>query len=335
VLVCSDDRLIIYGKSTYENKAMFEKIQYNKCFSSITTFRRVISISRLVFAYSKSQLQQYLKYANELKIVVTIIGGGSNILPVGSHFEGMIIVFFGGEVEVEKHARYIKVSANCTLSKAIKILSNCGVDMSALSGIPGSLGGAVINNAGVTVNNKNISSYVDHVLAINKKTGKELTLSNRCMGYSHRSSILKNSDNDIVIVDIAFKKSNENTTDEDIINIQNSSSSISKSRKKKNKEGLNTAGSFFVNNIGEDYLARDLIKNIHIKNNNIYFTENYSFLKLQPNDDKLNSITCDAEIRDFITTARYKVKSLYGVNLVPEVQFLGNAGFIDYQKFLQ
>lgn len=105
----------------------------------------------LVYPHNLSSLQALIKYCKHNKIRFTILGYGANILASDDGFEGIIIKltkYFNKIFRLDE-AR-IKVQAGVALSDLIFYCEeHCLGGLAYLAGIPGTVGGASIMNAGV------------------------------------------------------------------------------------------------------------------------------------------------------------------------------------------
>ena len=107
-----------------------------------------------------SDLRSALRIANRNKLKVRILGAGSNLLISDKGVKGLTVrlnsPFFS---RVEADNVFINAGSGSSLAKLIKISCNSGLSgLEFLSGIPASLGGALIMNAGCW--GKEISSLV-------------------------------------------------------------------------------------------------------------------------------------------------------------------------------
>lgn len=94
-------------------------------------------------------LKVLLKFANDNKIPVTLIGTGNNILISDKGVKGLVISTrcMNDEVQIENDLVYS--GAGVKLDYLIKQCIEAGLGgLEAMSGIPGSVGGAVMMNAG-------------------------------------------------------------------------------------------------------------------------------------------------------------------------------------------
>lgn len=98
---------------------------------------------------SEEELQQLLPLAEAYKMPVTIIGNGSNLLVGDRGVRGIVIEIGKAMSRISVCGNRITAQAGALLSRvAKKALEHSLTGMECLAGIPGSVGGAVVMNAG-------------------------------------------------------------------------------------------------------------------------------------------------------------------------------------------
>lgn len=151
--------------------------------------------------YSNEDILNALDFCAAKKIKYRFIGSGTNIY-FGKYFDGAIIkmclddqdtskidIFkkYNNDYSDNSDEYYVVAPAYINLMSLIKYISGEGFDLSNLYGIPGSIGGAVINNAGAY--GSEIGDYVSEVICFNHKS--QFTLTQKDMNYKYRFSALK------------------------------------------------------------------------------------------------------------------------------------------------
>ncbi|MBQ3558617.1 MAG: UDP-N-acetylmuramate dehydrogenase [Agathobacter sp.] len=125
-----------------------EAILENEPMSKHTTFR--IGGNADVFVSPKvSQVTDIISLAKQYDVPVTIVGNGSNLLVGDKGIRGLVLAF-GKEAEnIQLDGRCMTVSAGTILAKAAaEAAKNSLTGLEFAAGIPGSLGGAIVMNAG-------------------------------------------------------------------------------------------------------------------------------------------------------------------------------------------
>lgn len=126
------------------SEAIFEKEPMSKH----TTFR--IGGPADIFLTPKvSQVLDVLKLAKEEHVPVTVIGNGSNLLVADEGIRGLVISFGKEAEEIQIEGTRMTVAAGTILAKvAAEAARNSLTGLEFAAGIPGSIGGAIVMNAG-------------------------------------------------------------------------------------------------------------------------------------------------------------------------------------------
>ena len=96
-----------------------------------------------------SELRPLLSYCKEEQIPVTVIGNGSNLLVGDKGIRGLVIALGQKAAELRVEDRCIHAQAGALLSQvAAEALAHSLHGLEFAAGIPGTLGGAVLMNAG-------------------------------------------------------------------------------------------------------------------------------------------------------------------------------------------
>lgn len=187
-------------KSLYENKD-FGIIKFDGQLKNYTNFGIGGKADVLIEVKEEYQLVDLIKFNQKNNIETTIIGNGTNILVTDKGIRGCVIIISKNYDRISLDGNLLRVSAGALLSKASKFsFENSLTGMEEVSGIPGSVGGAVAMNAGAYgVEMKDIIKSVRLV----SKTGEILEVSNEDMDFSYRHS--KVFDDDLVVSEAIFE----------------------------------------------------------------------------------------------------------------------------------
>ena len=184
--------------------------------------------------------------ARKLKIPFRIFAGGSNVVFPDEKLKGLVIRFRGGKIRVKGNT--MVADAGVDLASVIK--KSIGSSLSGLetlSGIPGTLGGAVVGNAGAY--GHSISEVLNRAEIFD---GKKLRwLRNPECRFGYRESIFKHKPLLVLRAELKFKKGN-------VSGLKKISKDIIKMREKKYKPGLKCPGSYFKNVLVKDVSKRAL-----------------------------------------------------------------------------
>ena len=131
---------------------MGENIQFDRAMSEYTTFRIGGKADAICFAQELDELQQLFSYLNKEKMPYLLVGRGSNLLVRDGGFKGAVIIMRGQLATINQHERndqMVLAGGGLRLSDLVKFCSQRGLGgLEFLSGIPGTVGGAVTMNAG-------------------------------------------------------------------------------------------------------------------------------------------------------------------------------------------
>lgn len=146
------------------------------------------------------ELKLIIQYCKNEKLKYMIIGNGSNMLFLDDGFDGAVICVGSsmGNINVDNISIYAEAGA--LLSKVASSARDAGLTgMEFAAGIPGTIGGAIVMNAGAYGGEmKDIVSFVD----ILEADGNLRRYSNEEMQFGYRRSIV---DADKVVVGVGLK----------------------------------------------------------------------------------------------------------------------------------
>lgn len=152
-----------------------------------TSFRIGGPADLLVVPEDVEDLKAALAFAGAAGMPVTILGGGSNTLVRDGGIRGMVIVPSAFQ-DLERHGTEVMAGAGTRVSRLLAFCSKQGLTgLEILSGVPGTVGGAVWGNAGAWG-----GSVADHLARVRlvKKEGSEVILAREAIPFGYRFSRL-------------------------------------------------------------------------------------------------------------------------------------------------
>ena len=159
---------------------MIERSKKLKCFSPVSIGGKA---EYFAFVENVEMLIELIKWAYRNKLNVRVFGCASNIL-FGYNLEGLILKI--GIDYICQEGNFIYAGAGTPLHKIIKFAVNKRLEgIEALIGIPGSLGGAIKNNASTYWGQ--ISDVIVKVEAIDKR-GRIYKLAKKDIKFYYRGS---------------------------------------------------------------------------------------------------------------------------------------------------
>lgn len=261
----------------------------------------------IIKPYDIDNLKKLLKYLKENNIKYIVLGKGSNIILPDEDYNGVIILLDKiSNIEIEDNI--VTSYAGVTLNKLITDTINnnlCGFEN--LYGIPGTLGGAIIGNAGC-----NGSTISDNLISVTYLENNELKeISKEDCDFKYRNSMFKGDKNKIVI-SAKFKLNTGNK--EELMSIIKE-----KLIKRKNSQPLEypNAGSVFKNPTN-DYAGR-LIESVGLKGFNIggaFISDKHANFIINKNN------ATKKDIVDLINLIQDKVEKNYNIKLELEQEII-------------
>ncbi len=146
---------------------------------------------------------------------VLIIGGGTNILVSDSGFEGTVIRISNNSLEAEVDAcsgATLVIGAGENWEKFVETTINRGfAGLETLSGIPGTVGAAPIQNIGAY--GHEVSEFITRVRTYDRKEKALKTFTNSECQFGYRNSLFKATPGRYVVLDVGFQlRVGEDTT---------------------------------------------------------------------------------------------------------------------------
>ena len=157
----------------------------------------------------QTDLSLVLKFLIKNKIKNKVIGEGTNLLVSDNGIDCVIVKFcFPRTDRIKIKQNYITVPAQLLLDNlVVKAVDNNLGDITFLSGIPGTVGGAIAGNAGAFGEQIGDILVDTEVIDVNGNI-KKMTKKN--LNFSYRSSYFKNSLDIILNASFKLKKLNQN-----------------------------------------------------------------------------------------------------------------------------
>ncbi len=232
------------------------KIWYQEPMKKHTTFKIGGPAECLIKIENLEELKEVLRVANQNNIPLTIIGNGSNVLVLDKGIQGITLNIKLEKIEIqqENDAIQITVGAGEKLGKLAQIcLQNEITGLEELSGIPGTIGGAVRMNAGA--HGREIKDIIKTVKCIDMQ-GKEKEFTKQELEFDYRSSIFKKEKYIITEIVLVLRKGQKEE-------IKNKMSEYAIYRKEKQPIEYPSAGSTFQR--GSDFITAQLIDEAGLK----------------------------------------------------------------------
>lgn len=185
-----------------------EKILYNEPMEKHTTFKIGGPAECLIRIDNLKDLKEILTFASQNQIQVTILGNGSNLLVLDEGIQGLVLQIKLENIEINEQEGKLEVivGAGTKMGKLAHILLQNQISgFEELSGIPGTVGGAVYMNAGA--HGKEMKDIVKSVVCVDYQ-GNKKQFTNQDMNFQYRNSCFKTKDYIITEVTLELQKGN-------------------------------------------------------------------------------------------------------------------------------
>ena len=165
---------------------------------------------KFVRATTEEELVNAVKDADAAGEPVLIIGGGSNVLVADAGFDGTVI-----HVETKGNSYHVDACSGGMITVSAGenwdgfvawILDKGFAGLETMSGIPGTVGGAPIQNIGAY--GHEVAEVIARVRTWDRQEGVYKTFSNTECEFSYRSSVFKKNPGRYVIIDVTFQLRN-------------------------------------------------------------------------------------------------------------------------------
>lgn len=222
-------------------------IKENIPLAPFTTFQIGGPARWFVEVKNQTEIKEAITYAHEHSLAFSIISGGSNVLLPDEGLHALVIHIMEGEHVFTGNA--LRADAGCNLLQLIKEASAREFGgWEKLSGIPGSIGGAVRGNAGAF--GTEIKDVVSIVRAMHRDTLETRSFVHPYMTFAYRDSTFKKNPEWIitgVTVELLRVKQEES---EKLI-----ADTIAE-REKRHLQNVRAAGSFFMNPVAPPEIVK-------------------------------------------------------------------------------
>ena len=287
-----------------------EDILLNEPMSKHTTFRVGGEASCFVRISEAGQLAALMPYLREVEVPYFILGNGSNLLVGDKGYNGVILQIGSKMNGIHVEDTHIRAGAGVLLSQLAKCAQENGLTgLEFASGIPGTLGGSVVMNAGAY--GGEMKQVIELVKVMNEN-GEILEIRGEEMEFGYRTSIIK--DRPCIVLEAIL---NLQHGDQEIIAVK--MEELARQRKEKQPLEYASAGSTFKR--PEGYFAGKLIMDAGLRG--------YSIGGARVSEKHCGFVVntgraSAADVAEVIREVQEKVKDKFEVMLETEVIFLGD-----------
>lgn len=274
-----------------------------------TTFRVGGPAKAFVSVDTEKQLSEIIPFLIKVEEPYYVVGNGSNILVGDRGYNGVILEIGSKFNKITVNDNIITAQAGALMSSVARIaLENGLTGFEFASGIPGTMGGGVVMNAGAY--GGELKDVVKNVKVMSPE-GEMINLSGEDMRFGYRNSAIKTGPYIAIEITIELQKGNKDE-------IEDKMRSLNEQRRSKQPLEFPSAGSTFKR--PEGYFAGKLIMDTGLRGFSIggaAVSEKHCGFVI----NKKNATAID--IYEVITEVQERVYDKFGVHLEPEIIFLG------------
>ncbi|MDE5716166.1 MAG: UDP-N-acetylmuramate dehydrogenase [Lachnospiraceae bacterium] len=287
-----------------------ERLLFHEPMSRHTTFRVGGEAECMAVVETKEELSQLVSYLGRIEQDYFVLGNGSNLLVGDKGYRGIILKMGPRLSAVGVEKDHIAAGAGALLSRVAAAARDAGLSgLEFAAGIPGSIGGAIVMNAGAYGGEM---KQVVKMVRVMDKEGEILTLDNDTMEFGYRTSIIR--DRPFIVLGVVLKLTPGNKDE-----ISAKMEELMKQRKSKQPLEYPSAGSTFKR--PEGYYAGKLIMDAGLRGYRIggaQVSEKHCGFVINAGGASA------ADIREVIEEVQERVRDRFHVRLEPEVIFLGD-----------
>lgn len=201
-----------------------------------TTFRIGGPAKLFIIPQSVEMLKDVLTYCKDNKINTFILGNGSNLLVSDKGFDGVVVQLYKNMNEITREGNSFRISSGALLSQVASKACEAGLTgFEFASGIPGTVGGAVIMNAGAY--GGEMSQVITEVTVLTKEL-EVVVLKKEELFFGYRDSSIARMEAIVLEAVITLKEGNT----QEIREVMNE---LATKRKEKQPLEFPSAGSTF------------------------------------------------------------------------------------------
>jgi len=286
-----------------------ERVYQNEMMKAHTTFRVGGPADYFVCANCNAEVKDLIALCKEEHVPYYILGNGSNLLVGDKGYRGVVIQIYKGMNDVQVQGEYIYAEAGALLSRignAALEAELTGFEFAA--GIPGTIGGAVVMNAGAY--GGEMKDVLESVKVLTPE-GEILELFNEELELGYRTSIIAKKDYVVLSAVIKLNYGDKET-------IREKMNELKIQRTTKQPLEYPSAGSTFKRPTG--YFAGKLIQDAGLRGFQVggaQVSEKHCGFVINKGD------ATAADIVELMDKVSEIVKEQFGVDLEPEVKRVG------------
>lgn len=285
------------------------RLKFNEPLKTHTSFKIGGPADILLFPANLTELCAAVKICGQNDVPVTVIGKGSNLLVRDKGVRGLV-------VKMDEHFAYIKRQGSNIIAGAGVFLKDLAQQAAAWSlsgvefvvGIPGTLGGAIVMNAGAY--DGEMKDVIKSVTVVDDK-GEVRIFSDDALDFGYRRSPFQNGQYIVAEAELCLVQEAPEV-------IANRIRDLTERRESRQPLEMPSAGSTFKRPPG--YFAGTLIEQAGLKGlrfGGAQVSEKHAGFIINAGDASASDVLA------LIKEVQQKVHNQFGVELYPEVQVIG------------
>ena len=287
-----------------------EKVKVDEPMKRHTTFRIGGPADYFLLPSSEEELSGILKICKNEELPYFILGNGSNLLVSDEGYRGVIIQLYRNYGDITVKGNEIHATAGALLSQIAAAAKNASLTgFEFAGGIPGTLGGAVVMNAGAY--GGELKDVLKEAVVMDRE-GNIFTVPVEKLAMGYRTSLVKTAGYLVLEAVISLKKGSQEE-------IRDTMKDLADRRISKQPLEYPSAGSTFKR--PEGYFAGKLIMDAGLRGYQVggaQVSEKHCGFVI----NKGNATAAD--VCRLMADVQAKVQEQFGVTLEPEVKFLGD-----------
>lgn len=286
-----------------------EKVRISEPMNRHTTFRIGGPADYFLLPSTAEEVKKILEICKEKELPYFILGNGSNLLVSDEGYCGVIIQLYRNYGGITVEGTDIRAGAGALLSQIASAAKNASLTgFEFAGGIPGTLGGAVVMNAGAY--GGEMKDVLKEVTVMTEQ-GEIMTIPAEKLEMGYRTSLVKKAGYLVLEAVISLKAG-------DVEKIKAIMKDLTEKRVSKQPLEYPSAGSTFKR--PEGYFAGKLIMDAGLRGYQVggaQVSEKHCGFVI----NKGNATAAD--VCGLMKDVQEKVQEQFGVTLEPEVKFLG------------
>ena len=297
-------------KSLVQAKLDPERIIPRAIMARYTTFHIGGPADVLVNISAPGEIPLALRAAKQAGAPVTVIGNGSNVLVRDGGIRGLVIRIDGAMNAVRREGDTIIAQAGALMRTVANFALNEGLTgLEEIAGIPGTIGGGVIMNAGAY--GGELAQVVTHVSGVSLEDGKNVSFEGDELGFGYRKSAMMHAG--VIVTEVTMQ-----LRPGDPVQIKARMEELAKARREKQPLEYPSAGSTFKR--PEGYFAAKLIDDCGLRGLSVgdaQVSEKHAGFVINRGSARAS------DVLELMRQIRERVYETTGVTLEPEIRILG------------